>query len=328
MIEIHGQRYTRSHTTIDDALIPNTGLFFTRIKPSEYREPPHNPFFCFRRFPGRLIPSAPQCGGRVEGTLARRGRCKHTNTFVNPLFVQHLSFQSSTNPILPRVSRALKSRFVDKPVQFVVFDNGVAGLMGEHSVMDGTPTARMCDDILTWLADPTFELEPSAPYPAIRVSEPKPLDFDLSTTPALQDSIASAEKRLHTLASEQALSFVRTKYGKRAIKAFGVGPDGWAQLVIQLGYARLAAREAPNGRMTEWPVGAYEAAATRRFYKGRTETIRVVTNEAVDWVRAMDNPSIHREEKVAKFRNAVARHAEVAREAVMAEGVDRHMLGT
>lgn len=239
----------------------------------------------------------------------------------------HGVIDSTPNPTPPRIARALSSRFVDKPVQFVVFDNGVAGLMGEHSVMDGTPTARMCDDVLTWLADPSSEFDLSAPYPALLVSGPKPLDFDLSKTAALQDSIASAEKRLYTLASEQALSFVRTKYGKRAIKTFGVGPDGWAQLVIQLAYARLAVREAPNGKMTEWPVGTYEAAATRRFYKGRTETIRVVTNEVVDWMHSMENASMEREEKVDKFRKAVVRHGEIAREAGMAEGVDRHMLG-
>ncbi|KAL4062557.1 acyltransferase ChoActase/COT/CPT [Scleroderma citrinum] len=234
---------------------------------------------------------------------------------------------STTTSTPPRVARALGSRFVDKPVQFVVFDNGIAGLMGEHSVMDGTPTARMCDDVLEWLADPNSEFGLSAPYPALLTPDPKPLDFDLSTIPVIQDSITAAKKQLHTLASEQSLSFVRTEYGKRAIKAFGVGPDGWAQLVIQLAYARLASREAPNGKMTEWPVGAYEAATTRRFYKGRTETIRVVTNEAVDWVQSMEHPSIPREEKMDKFRKAVVRHGEVAKEAGMAEGVDRHMLG-
>lgn len=34
----------------------------------------------------------------------------------------------------------LRNRWVDKPCQFIVFDNGKAGFMGEHSVMDGTPT--------------------------------------------------------------------------------------------------------------------------------------------------------------------------------------------
>lgn len=188
--------------------------------------------------------------------------------------------------------------------------------------MDGTPTARLCDDILTWIAKPgsDFESSPSLSEPPL----PEPLDFDLSTIPTLRIAINSAKQRLHALASEQSLSIVHTKYGKRAIKTFGVGPDGWAQLVIQLAYARLAVR---HGHVTEWPVGTYEAATTRRFYKGRTETIRVVSNEAVDWVRCMVDSSFSNEEKIEKFRNAVGKHGELAREAGNAEGVDRHMLG-
>ncbi|KAI6041354.1 carnitine acetyl transferase [Pisolithus marmoratus] len=225
------------------------------------------------------------------------------------------------------ISRALESRYVDKPVQFVIFDNGVAGLMGEHSVMDGTPTARMCNDTLAWLADPNSDFGLS-PTRALQAPEPVPLDFDLSKIPTIQTSITSAKERLHTLASEQALSFVRTKYGKRAIKTCGVGPDGWAQLVIQLAYSRLAALNAPpKGKVTPWPVGAYEAASTRRFFKGRTETIRVVTNEVVDWVRSMEDPTLDKGQRLNLFKKAVTRHGVVAREAGMGEGVDRHMLG-
>ena len=33
----------------------------------------------------------------------------------------------------------LRNRWVDKPMQFVVSADGKAGIMGEHSVMDGTP---------------------------------------------------------------------------------------------------------------------------------------------------------------------------------------------
>ena len=45
------------------------------------------------------------------------------------------------------VARALwhgdgRNRFFDKPVQVVVFRNGKAGLVGEHSMMDGMPVSR------------------------------------------------------------------------------------------------------------------------------------------------------------------------------------------
>ncbi len=31
------------------------------------------------------------------------------------------------------------NRWYDKPLQFIVNDNGTSGFMGEHSMMDGTP---------------------------------------------------------------------------------------------------------------------------------------------------------------------------------------------
>lgn len=158
--------------------------------------------------------------------------------------------------------------------------------MGEHSVMDGTPTVRLCDELLQFLADPKsdFQLSPSASV----VATPKTLDFDLTSIPEIHEAISKSQQFLRDLASSQSLSFLRTSYGKAAIKSFGVGPDGWAQMVVQVAYARLAERfGGENGRVTPWPVGTYEAATTRKFYKGRTETIRVVSDECVAFVRAM-----------------------------------------
>ncbi|KIJ20944.1 hypothetical protein PAXINDRAFT_174316 [Paxillus involutus ATCC 200175] len=236
----------------------------------------------------------------------------------------HGKLASSTNPT--HVARALSSRYVDKPLQFIVFDNGVSGLMGEHSVMDGTPTVRLCDELLEFIADPKsdFQISPtSAPIPI-----PEPLDFDLSPIPQIAEAITTAQQSLHALASSQSLSFLRTSYGKAAIKAFGVGPDGWTQMVIQLAYAQLSKRfSGENGRVTPWPVGTYEAATTRVFYKGRTETIRVVSDECIAFVRAMLGRSATREEKMGLLRDAVEKHARLAKDAGNGEGVDRHMLG-
>lgn len=36
-----------------------------------------------------------------------------------------------------------RNRFFDKPLQFIVFENGKAGFMGEHSCMDGMVTCRL-----------------------------------------------------------------------------------------------------------------------------------------------------------------------------------------
>jgi carnitine O-acetyltransferase len=219
------------------------------------------------------------------------------------------------------------NRWCDKPVQLVVFDNARAGIMGEHSVMDGTPTCRMCDDVLEMLADPAFDH--GSPPPTSAAATPDPMDWTI--TPALATAIASASKEAVALIRSQTLGYHLTRYGKKAIKAFGVSPDGWAQMIIQLAYARLLVATTTTGAPAFAPSirrgATYEAATTRKFYKGRTEAIRVISSESDRWVRAMDDPRAGREEKKRAFADAVKRHGADARRCGAGLGVDRHLLG-
>lgn len=213
----------------------------------------------------------------------------------------------------------LSNRWVDKPVQLIVCDgaDAQAGIMGEHSIMDGTPTARMCDDILDAIASPSFDHGTSSTSPILT---PEPLDWHVSL--ATETAIEAAKKAAAELTDSQALNMLLTPYGKRAIKTFGVSPDSWAQMLVQLAYRRLLTR---HGKQRTG--GTYEAASTRRFYKGRTEAIRVVTNESDAWVRAMDDPAVDDETRRQLLRDAAKRHVALAREAGSGLGVDRHILG-
>lgn len=213
------------------------------------------------------------------------------------------------------VPTGLRNRWVDKPLNFVVFDNGLAGLMGEHSVMDGTPTARMCDDVLDLIYDPRFDHGASA---TSETPIPQPLDFEIS--PAVVEAIARADSAARELVESQTVNYHQTNYGKAMIKKFAVSPDAWAQMVVQLAFRRLLGAKKRYG-------GTYEAAATRKYFKGRTETIRVVTNESDAWVRSMDDPSVDNEERKRLFDAAAKKHVELAKAAGQGEGVDRHMFG-
>jgi carnitine O-acetyltransferase len=194
--------------------------------------------------------------------------------------------------------------------------------MGEHSVMDGTPTARMCDDILESLHDPSFDhgAAPNTYSPPPTPSTPIPLDWHVS--PATKAAIAEADKAAAALIDSQALGYHLTPYGKNRIKGLGISPDSWAQMVVQLAYARLL-----RGQGIQRAGGTYEAATTRRFFKGRTEAIRVVSAESDKWVRSMDNPKSKRGEKRNFFRDASTKHLTLARESGNAMGIDRLMLG-
>ena len=76
----------------------------------------------------------------------------------------------------------LRNRWMDKPCQFVVLPDGTAGFVGEHSVMDGTPTATMCDRVLDLIVLPAFASSTNSSLYANRLAR-SPC---LSTKPSAQ----------------------------------------------------------------------------------------------------------------------------------------------
>ena len=211
----------------------------------------------------------------------------------------------------------LRDRWVDKPIQLIVFDSARAGLMGEHSIMDGTPTLTFTDRICTALADPAFDHG----TPAHFSSPAAPVELQWTLDEKMEQSIVRAEQEAAALVASQAVNITKTGYGKRAIKAARVSPDAWAQLLVQLAYARLL-----HARGEKRHGGTYESATTRRFFKGRTEVIRVVTSESDAFVQAMMEEK-GMEESKALFEKAAKVHVENAQAAGRGEGVDRHLFG-
>ena len=187
--------------------------------------------------------------------------------------------------------------------------------MGEHSVMDGTPTARMCDDMLDMLYDPAFDHGKSS---GKSIPPPQPLDWEIS--PEITRAISNADHAARELVEGQELSFYLTSYGKAAIKRFAVSPDSWAQMIIHLAYKRLLGNNKRNG-------ATYEAASVRKFYKGRTETIRVVTSEAEAWANSMDDDKVNPNTRKRLFDFATRKHISLAVDGGQGQGVDRHLFG-
>ena len=85
------------------------------------------------------------------------------------------------------------ARRLGREVQLVVFDNGKAGIMGEHSVMDGTPTVALCDTVLDMIASPSFDSgsSPFSPSSSEKAALPQPLDWNV--TPETQRALVVAE---------------------------------------------------------------------------------------------------------------------------------------
>ncbi|KAJ3027223.1 UNVERIFIED_CONTAM: Carnitine O-acetyltransferase mitochondrial [Siphonaria sp. JEL0065] len=206
-----------------------------------------------------------------------------------------------------------RNRFFDKSVQLIVFDNGVAGFNGEHSMMDATPTSRMCDFILDSLEK--GKLNHGTPSGA-KLSPPKKLEFELNDS--LHKEIEIAQQKFDELVEKHDLKVVVFEgYGKNLIKKLGCSPDAYAQMAIQLAYYKTYGT----------CVATYESAQTKKYAYGRTETGRSVSVESVAWVKAMQNNDLSAEEKGALGRKAVASQSSYMALAADGRGVDRHLLG-
>ncbi|CAD6501212.1 BgTH12-01466 [Blumeria graminis f. sp. triticale] len=206
------------------------------------------------------------------------------------------------------------NRWYDKPLQFIVNNNGTSGFMGEHSMMDGTPTHRLND----YLNEVIFKNKLDLSDASIRSNLPDPYEIKFHLNKEIQTEIERAQKDFRKVISEHELSVQAYEgYGKGLIKKFKCSPDAFVQMIIQLAYFKMYGKNRPT----------YESAAVRRFQQGRTETCRSVSDESVIFCRAMSDASLEPSKVVALFRKAIDAHVEYITAATDGKGVDRHLFG-
>jgi carnitine O-acetyltransferase len=221
------------------------------------------------------------------------------------------------------------NRWYDK-LQIIVCQNGSAGINFEHTGVDGHTVLRFASDVYTdtilryartingqaptlWATD--------SPDPSKRDPEsfgdvsttPHKLDWDM--VPELSIALRFAETRLADLIQQnefQTLDF--THYGKNFMTSTGYSPDAFVQMAFQAAYYGL------YGRVEN----TYEPAMTKMFLHGRTEAIRSVTAESVNFVKTFwaDNPP---QQKVDALKKATQKHTAMTKECSKAQGPDRHL---
>ncbi|CEP24626.1 CAT2 [Cyberlindnera jadinii] len=212
-----------------------------------------------------------------------------------------------------------ENRFFDKPIQFFVAKNGYSAFIAEHSKMDGTPTLLLNEVVNREL----HKLNPQEFLKSLEFGiseqgsvEAKHLRFEVS--PVVESAIANAKANFKSEIDNHDVSvFHYNKYGKNQIKQFKTSPDAFIQMIIQLGFYKMSG--------TVWPT--YEAASTRKFYGGRTEATRSVSEESLRFVQNWENPSVSDAQRAVDFQEAVKSHMEYIRAASNGEGCDRHLLG-
>lgn len=84
---------------------------------------------------------------------------------------------------------------IDYP-QVIVYDNGRSGFLGEHSCMDGTPTLRMNEFILSALAHKKIDL---GPVEADKSKLPQVEELVFEVNGQVSELVKGAEKRFDEL---------------------------------------------------------------------------------------------------------------------------------
>lgn len=221
------------------------------------------------------------------------------------------------------------NRWYDK-LQIIVCKNGSAGINFEHTGVDGHTVLRFASDVYTdtilRFARTINGQAPSlwastSPDPSKRDPEsfgdvnttPRKLEWDM--IPELSVAVRFAETRLADLIQQnefQCLDFGH--YGKNFITSMGFSPDAFVQMAFQAAYYGL------YGRVES----TYEPAMTKVYLHGRTEAIRTVSKESVDFVQAFwsENPA---EAKIEALKRACQKHVANTRQCLKAEGCDRHL---
>lgn len=219
------------------------------------------------------------------------------------------------------------NRWADKSLQLVCTANGKVGYIGEHSRLDAAPVIPLLKRIIktTYKRLLKKQQEDCAMQSPVTDDGITNIFAECwSSSPALTETATKltsmAKKKHQQLASAydcQVLEF--TGYGKKFIKRHGFICHDLVQQALQLASYRWFGKQ----------VGTYEAALTRTFLHGRTETARPVSPQSKAFVESMGfkpHDGCY-EEKLSLLQKAASVHDDYQNAACRGQGVDRHFFG-
>ncbi|XP_042168554.1 choline O-acetyltransferase-like, partial [Oncorhynchus tshawytscha] len=208
------------------------------------------------------------------------------------------------------------NRWYDKPMQFVVGEDGVCGTVCEHSPFEGIVLVACTEYLMKFMTG-----SPSKIGRATSVSElPAPRRLLWKTTPHIQGLLKASAERLQRLVRDLDMDVHKFEvYGKEFIKKQKMSPDAYIQVSLQLAFYRC------NGRL----VSTYESASIRRFHEGRVDNIRSATPETLAFVKAMtdEKTSLSDSEKIKRLWDAINAQTNSTIAAITGMGIDNHLLG-
>ncbi|EAN79195.1 carnitine O-acetyltransferase, putative [Trypanosoma brucei brucei TREU927] len=210
----------------------------------------------------------------------------------------------------------------------IVTADGTAGVNWEHSVNDGGTALMLADFMYKKDCERFFtgdEVEALSKREGVSLTVRRMVaEKQWNLDKGIYGVMKSASEDFKTLIQNNELHVLHFgNFGGAFLKRFGISPDAFFQMALQLTYYRLFGRN----------CATYEAATTRTFSHGRTECIRSASSEALDFCRAACEPLFPKRIGSAVpsqgefLRKAVAAHANAVKLAKSGLGVDRHLYG-
>uniref|UniRef100_A0A3Q1H7X1 Peroxisomal carnitine O-octanoyltransferase n=1 Tax=Anabas testudineus TaxID=64144 RepID=A0A3Q1H7X1_ANATE len=221
--------------------------------------------------------------------------------------------ENYTNMTLEALTGNPTIRWGDKSYNSLVFSDGSFGSNCDHAPYDAMVLVSLC-----WYLDQQIK-SMDGKWKGSEVVRPMPLPEELVFTmdeKVLNDISHAKQQYLKSTKDLQLVCCAFTSFGKTAIKKKKLHPDTFIQLAMQLAYYRVHKR----------PGSCYETAMTRMFYHGRTETMRPCTQEAVNWCKAMMDPTCELNKRENIMRT-ITRNLKSCHYVTGFTGFDRHLLG-
>ncbi|MEL7048256.1 MAG: choline/carnitine O-acyltransferase [Pseudomonadota bacterium] len=248
--------------------------------------------------------------GRLALNPVNRGSIDQIDRAIFVVCLDDKSYDTATALAHAGLHGDKGNRWHDKSLHLIIDQQGRFTLHGEHAPVDAGAWCPLIDMIAP-LADPVESISDTR-----HIAQPKQLTWQLS--PESLTAIDLAAATFDGLVDNLDLQMSPfTDFGKDLIKTFKTGPDPMIQMSFMLAYYRR------YGRLPK----TYEAASTRMYKGGRTETIRTASNKALTLVKAMDDATKTSVEKTKMIRDAFAEHSKRGKDASAGFGVDRHLFG-
>ncbi len=211
------------------------------------------------------------------------------------------------------------SRWFDKSLTYIAWANGRVGLNCEHAALDRHVPMHLMEVLMQSECEEQFVPSVDVRQRAQLQYEPRVKRLQWMVTPGLDSAVTLACNAYAKHVADSNLFVLEFYgYGKAFMKQHcNANSNSWLQMCLQLAFYRHRKRF----------VLTYESCELRYFAEGRTECIRPLSAESIQWCKLMQSDTAGRDEKIGALSAAMRVHGRRARDAERGQGFDRHLFG-